>query len=290
MISYTSTTSSVTSAIQITKELTGRDLVANEFHFEMNEVEGKAESATGTNDANGTVTMSSITFEKPGEYVYEIKETKDETNVYDGITYDTSAYQVKATVEDNGAGQLEVTWISLADKDLVYKNTYEAKPTAYQFGAMKVINGRELKENEFEFVLKDSKGRVVDTARNHKNGAVQFKPIEFKEPGKYTYRISEVVGHEKYMDYDEYEYTVVLEVTDDQHGNLHVTRTENQDTMVFVNTYNKPEDPKPAPKPTPRPHDSGTGYATDATAWLGLMAVSGTALAGVSYKKRKNKK
>ena len=134
--------------------------------------------------------------------------------------------------------------------------------------------------------MKDSKGRVVDTARNRKNGAVQFKPIEFKEPGRYTYRISEVVGHERYMDYDEYEYTVVLEVKDDENGNLHVERLENQDTMVFVNVYNKPEDPKP----TPRPHDSGTGYATNATAWLGLMAVSGTALAGVSYKKKKNKK
>ena len=284
--SFQPTSSSVTSTIEFTKELTGRNLVDGEFNFMMHEVEGRTEDAIGTNSVDGIVTMSPITFDMPGEYVYVVSELGNTENVFNGVTYDKTVYQVKASVEDNMAGGLNVTWTSLENADVVFKNVYKAKSTEYQFGAMKVLNGREMKGNEFEFVLKDSQERVVDTAKNQKNGTVQFKAIEFKKPGTYTYTLSEVKGHEKHMKYDEGEYKVVLEVTDDGRGQLHVKRLESQDTVVFINTYEKPEDPK---KPeSPKKDSSDTGLATNASSWMSLMAVSGIALAGISYKKKKN--
>lgn len=58
------TDSSVTDQVKVTKQLTGRDMAAGEFAFEL--LEGDKVVATGTNSADGSVALSPITYTKPG--------------------------------------------------------------------------------------------------------------------------------------------------------------------------------------------------------------------------------
>ena len=278
-----SVTNEVSGNVQISKELTGRNLKNEEFYFVMNEIGNRTEGAEGTNDENGIVTMTAITFTEPGEYSYVVREEPRNKQVFDGITYDQTTYNVKATVTDNKDGSMMVVWSSDAE-DVVFKNTYKADPTEFQIGAMKVLTGRELKAGEFEFVLKDAKGRVVDKAENQKDGTIQFRPIEFTQKGTYKYTIEEIKGREKGMTYDENKYTVMIQVEDDEIGHLTAARSNAEEAVVFVNKYEEPK------VPVIPGGGNNTGYATGMPAWLGLMAISGTAIAGVTYKKRKSKK
>lgn len=58
--------------ITATKVLTGRDLRDGEFSFEL--VEGNDVVVTGKNDADGKIVMDKITYDKPGEHTYILRE------------------------------------------------------------------------------------------------------------------------------------------------------------------------------------------------------------------------
>ena len=62
---------SVTDQIVATKVLKGRDLKEGEFSFKLVEGEGKGAKvvATGTNAADGKITMSAVKYDKPGTHI-----------------------------------------------------------------------------------------------------------------------------------------------------------------------------------------------------------------------------
>lgn len=102
------TDSSVTDQVKTVKRLTGRDLAAGEFTFEL--LEDDAVVANGTNDANGTVTLSPIRYEAPGTHTYTLREAcPNALGLYKGVTYDGTTYTVVTTVSDNGDGTLTAT-------------------------------------------------------------------------------------------------------------------------------------------------------------------------------------
>ena len=113
--------SSVTDQIKITKELTGRDLTAGEFTFQLKDADGNVVS-TATNAADGTIIFNPITFTEVGTYTYTVSEVNSGA---DNITYDDSVYTVTATVTDNGDGTKSVVW-SYEGGSIVFKNTYTA--------------------------------------------------------------------------------------------------------------------------------------------------------------------
>ena len=57
-------------------------------------------------------------------------------------------------------------------------------PVQVEFNFTKRLEGRELKVNEFNFVLKDSTGKVLETVSNDASGNVKFKALEFKKVKK----------------------------------------------------------------------------------------------------------
>lgn len=109
--------------ITVTKVLDGRDLVAGEFEFQLVDANGNV-VATGTNDANGDVTLSDVTFDEPGDYDFTLVEV---TGDLDNVTYDQTTYHVIAHVTDNGNGTLSVVWDveGVTDNTAVFTNTYE---------------------------------------------------------------------------------------------------------------------------------------------------------------------
>lgn len=250
------TDSSVTDQVKTVKRLTGRDLAAGEFTFEL--LKDDVVVANGTNDANGTVTLSPIRYEAPGTHTYTLREAcPNALGLYKGVTYDGTTYTVVTTVSDNGDGTLTATHkLEGTTESAGFTNKYHAMPTQVSIGAIKVLEGRELKKDEFSFKLVGED--IESTVTNDADGKINFDKFEYDEPGTYVYTISEVKGDEAGMTYDKSVFTATVNVVDDGEGNLkaNVAFTKGDKSVegiVFNNTYKKPETPVPTPDPgTPK--------------------------------------
>lgn len=233
--------SSVTDQVTVTKNLTGRDMKAGEFEFQL--LEGTNVVATGTNDASGKVALSPITYTKPGTYNYTLCEVGGGSQKA-GVQYDGSTFAVTTTVTDNGKGTLSVAHKVDNDANTVgFTNSYAPAATSVTLGASKVLNGKSLDAEEFTFVLTDEGGKQV-TATNDANGMVVLPAIQYGEAGKYQYTIAEVEGDESDVTYDESKYAVTVTVEDNGEGSLVATVAyEGGNASVFTNTYNAPEAP-----------------------------------------------
>ncbi len=250
------TDSSVTDQVKTVKRLTGRDLATGEFTFEL--LEDGVVVASGTNDANGNVTLSPIHYEAPGTHTYTLREARPNAlSLYKGVTYDGTTYTVVTTVSDNGDGTLAATHkLEGTTESAGFTNKYHAMPTQVSIGAIKVLEGRELKKDEFSFKLVGED--IESTVTNDADGKINFDKLEYDEPGTYVYTVSEVKGDEAGMTYDKSVFTATVNVVDDGEGNLkaNVAFTKGDKSVegiVFNNTYKKPETPVPTPDPgTPK--------------------------------------
>ena len=254
--SVTPADSVVTDQVKTVKRLTGRDLAAGEFTFEL--LENGVAVASGTNDADGNVTLSPIRYEAPGTHTYMLREAcPNALGLYKGVTYDGTTYTVVTTVSDNGDGTLTATHkLEGTTESAGFTNKYHAMPTQVSIGAIKVLEGCELKKDEFSFKLVGE--GIESTVTNDADGKVNFDKFEYSEPGAYVYTISEVKGDEAGMTYDKSVFTATVNVVDDGEGNLKASVTytkgdKSVEGIVFNNTYKKPETPTPTPDPgTPK--------------------------------------
>ena len=254
--SVTPTDSVVTDQVKTVKRLTGRDLAAGEFTFDL--LEDGVVVASGTNDANGTVTLSPIRYEAPGTHTYTLREAcHNALGLYKGVTYDSATYTVVTTVSDNGDGTLTAAHkLEGTTESAGFTNKYHAMPTQVSIGAIKVLEGRELKKDEFSFKLVGED--IESTVTNDADGKINFDKFEYDEPGTYVYTISEVKGDEAGMTYDKSVFTATVNVADDGEGNLKANVAfakgdKSVEGIVFNNTYKKPETPVPTPDPgTPK--------------------------------------
>lgn len=250
------TDSSVTDQVKTVKRLTGRDLAAGEFTFEL--LEDGVVVASGTNDVNGNVTLNPIRYEAPGTHTYMLREAcPNALGLYKGVTYDGATYIVVTTVSDNGDGTLTATHkLEGTTESAGFTNKYHAMPTQVSIGAIKVLEGRELKKDEFSFKLVGED--IESTVTNDADGKINFDKFEYDEPGTYVYTISEVKGDETGMTYDKSVFTATVNVVDDGEGNLkasvaYAKGDKSVEGIVFNNTYKKPETPVPTPDPgTPK--------------------------------------
>lgn len=244
------TDSSVTDQVKTVKRLTGRDLAAGEFTFDL--LEDDVVVASGANDANGTVTLNPIRYEAPGTHTYTLREAcPNALGLYKGVTYDGTTYTVVTTVSDNGDGTLTATHkLEGTTESAGFTNKYHAMPTQVSIGAIKVLEGRELKKDEFSFKLV---GEGIESAvTNDADGKINFDKFEYSEPGTYVYTISEVKGDEAGITYDKSVFTATVNVVDDGEGNLKANVAfakgdKSVEGIVFNNTYKKSETPVPTP-------------------------------------------
>ena len=230
--------SSVTDQITATKTLTGRDLKEGEFSFEL--VEGNDVVARGTNAADGKITMDKITYTAAGEHTYMLRETKVDAD--NGITYSTAAYTIVTTVTDDGNGKLTVKHELQDVEKAIFENAYSVTPNnssvTDQITATKVLDGRNLKADEFSFELVED-GEVVATGANDADGKITMGKITYTAAGKHTYILREAKGAEgNGITYDSTTYTIVTTVTDDGNGKLTVKHElQGANEAKFNNSY-----------------------------------------------------
>ena len=214
--------------ITATKVLNGKELEADKYEFELKEKESDKVVATAKNAADGTVTFKEIEFATAGDYTYTITEKAGSEK---GVTYDTAKHEVKVKVTDNGQGQLVAT---VTDNNPTFTNTYKAAETKATITATKVLNGKALEADKYEFELKEG-NKVVATAKNAADGTVTFPAISYDAAGPHTYTITEKAGSEKGVTYDESTHNVTVNVTDNGEGKLVADVKDNNPT--FTNTY-----------------------------------------------------
>lgn len=286
------TDSSVTDQVKVTKQLTGRDMAAGEFAFEL--LEGDKVVATGTNSADGSVALSPITYTKPGTHSYMLREVGGGTHKA-GVEYDGSVFAVTTTVTDNGNGTLSVTHKVDNDANAVgFTNSYAPAATSVTLGASKVLNGKSLEDGEFSFALEGEDGTRL-TAGNDANGMVVFPAIQYSETGTYQYTLSEVKGSETGVTYDEAAYAVAVAVEDDGEGSLVATVSyEGGKAPVFNNTYQEPKGPAAADDPVSFVKAAVSGAAKTGDNLLGIAgaiaAVAAVAAAVAVLSRRKKGK
>lgn len=286
------TDSSVTDQVKVTKQLTGRDMAAGEFAFEL--LEGNNVVATGTNSADGSVALSPITYTKPGTHSYMLREVGGGTHKA-GVEYDGSVFAVTTTVTDDGNGTLSVAHKVDNDANAVgFTNSYAPAATSVTLGASKVLNGKSLEDGEFSFTLEGEDGTQL-TAGNDANGMVVFPAIQYSETGTYQYTLSEVKGSETGVTYDEAAYAVTVAVEDDDEGSLVATVSyEGGKAPVFNNTYQEPEGPAAADDPVSFVKAAVSGAAKTGDNLLGIAgaiaAVAAVAAAVAVLSRRKKGK
>lgn len=282
--------SSVTDQVTVKKQLTGRDMTAGEFAFEL--LEGNNVVATGTNGADGSVALSSITYTEPGTHSYTLREVGGGTHKA-GVEYDGSVFAVTTTVTDNGNGTLSVAHKVDNDANAVgFANTYAPAATSVTLGASKVLNGKSLEDGEFSFALEGEDGTQL-VATNDASGMVAFPAIQYSEAGTYQYTLSEVKGTESGVTYDETTYAVAVAVEDDGEGSLVATVSyEGGKAPVFNNTYQEPEGPAAADDPVSFVKAAVSGVAKTGDSLLGIagaiaaVAAAAAAVAVLSLRKK----
>ena len=266
-----STDYSVTTDVSIAKKLEGRALKAGEFKFQL--LEGNEVVSEGTNDADGNVTFKSVNYTSAdlGEHAYKVREVTGEAG---GVTYDESEYAVTVSVTDNHDGTLSAK--ASSNGAIEFKNSYAAVPTSVSFSATKVLDGAELKDGQFSFVLKDDEGNELQTAKNAADGTVSFQPVEFTGPGTHTFTIAEVNDGQANVAYDDASYQLTVNVTDDGEG--HLSASVDGQAPVFKNTYTAPAQPKDDQKPAQKAQKKSivpkTGDSTNIVAPVVIIVVA----------------
>lgn len=225
-----------------TKILTGKTLQDNEFKFVITPT-GNTELPTGyvntVENSGGTFSFPKLVFNKAGIYTYKITEIGFASTNYD---FDESVYAVTVTVTDNSEGVLsasvEMTKNGISSSEIVFRNGFVPTPIEFdisaQFGGTKILDGRPIKDGEFEFKLINAINgeQIGDAVKNFIDGnenIFKFPKVTIPEAGKYHYKITEVIGDEKGVSYDTASYHIVLDVIQDENGVLHV----NDDTATI---------------------------------------------------------
>ena len=205
--------------LQATKAISGREWKdGDSFTFKLIDETGATVDTQTATSTKKTVTFAEIEYglDDVGEHTYTITETGD---LPAGMTK-SGDITATVTVSDNGEGELE-TSVSYNNNDTI-TNTYEAEPTNAVIEVNKNIKGY-LKDDSgnadatFKFELLDNDGKKIDetsiTTEDGK-GKAEFKAIEYKEAGTYTYTVKETVETKAGFTYDVSTYTATVTVTD----------------------------------------------------------------------------
>lgn len=200
-------------SINATKTLTNRPMVDDEFRFNVTNAADDSNTvvATGTNDANGTITFSAIDYsinqmlddvdnglatpsvvDGKDTFTYTYEVTEDTANLDDGVSaIDAAGFQITVTVTDNGDGTLGIAVAYPDGSDgLTFRNTYGEGQTGQATlningtKTLKVASGDNAPniEGKYTFTLTGSKGAPMPAtteAHNDAAGNVAFGDITF---------------------------------------------------------------------------------------------------------------
>ena len=227
-----------TDGIKVYDSVTGADVTTK---FDIKVEDGKISATSKAEFVNENSVIDTTKFEFGRYYKFDIAATI-KTTVKDGIDIENTASQIVHVYDP-------------------YNNTVEKpeKPTQkrvvnipveVEFNFTKKLQGRELKDQEFSFVLKDAEGTEIETVKNDKDGNVKFKALEFNknQAGTYKYTIEEVAGSDATVTYDKMKAEVTVEVSYDGDAKVLVTKLTDAPDKEFNNVVTPPDAPNFKPE------------------------------------------
>ncbi len=213
---------------------------------------------TPATDASGeTYVVLEYDYSDEGTYYYKLKQKATGIN---GMTDSGTVYNFKVVVTKHSDGSVtsEIvgetadtfgTFESGAEGvtyDLAtFTNVYDPTDAKVALDVKKTLNGRTLRDGEFEFRLKKA-DKTIQTVKNSADGKVSFDKLTFDKVGTYEYIVTEVIPEESKLSnvtYDETVFDIVITVKDNN-GKLEATvdvLTIPGTEMVFENEYQPSE-------------------------------------------------
>ena len=187
-------------------------------------------------DAENTQIIDTTKFEFGRYYKFDIPATVN-ADVPGGVDIENTAAQV--------VNYYNPTTKKVEKPNKPTEKRVNSVPVDIEFNFTKRLEGRELKANEFNFVLKDSEGKVVETVSNDAAGNVKFSKLEFKkgQEGVHKYTVEEVKGTDATVTYDTMKANVTVTVSHDGTAKLLVAKVGNIADKEFNNTVRPPETP-----------------------------------------------
>ena len=224
-----------------TKKLSGRNLKANEFTFNLLNEAG-AVVGTAKNDANGNIKFTGIKYKvsdlgtnSAGKrndsktFNYTVKEVVP-TTAEAGMSYDQMEAKVAVTVTKTGHTLTTATTYSSVNgidangnpttgEDKEFNNTFTPNPVKVNLEFDKSLSNGTLNAGDFSFKLTGD-GNVNETVTNKANGKINFSTLSFDKAGVYNYTVKEVPGTNTDVDYDAMTINVKVTVTKDANTGL----------------------------------------------------------------------
>ena len=238
----------------VSKTLTGMTLQAEQFTFYVY-LDGDRTSPVlvGTNNLNGDVRFvdfdEALCFDGVGIYRYDVVESIPTEAVYDeatgkyllnGMRYDPTIYDLVVEVtNDLATGKLTAScyFEDSVSNVVTFHNNYQATPTSYSLGGVKLLHGRSPRAGEFSFGLYEGE-TLLETVVNKADGSFAFGTIRYTVAGIYTYTIKELEGSVAGVRYDGVDKPVTVTVTvEDQNGVLIASASVVNEDIKFENTY-----------------------------------------------------
>ena len=226
---------------------------------------------------NETASFDPITFTEVGTYTFTVSEVAGDAQ---GVAYDDTKYTVTVEVTESETDPvtLAIGPVTYTDASggsaagLTFTNTYtpdqpdDPKPTpvTLPLTVSKTWEGGPFPEGfakaaTFQIKQVDTDAPLVTVPRDIEitgDGTASFDDITFTEAGPYTFTVSEVAGDTLGVAYDKTVYTVAVTVTESETVPAKlaigaVTYTDanggSADSLSFINTYKKPDEPGPGP-------------------------------------------
>ena len=179
------------------------------------------------------------------EYSINYTVTEKETG-NSALQQNTQTQTFRVVMKDNGTGKLTVK--SGTGKKLNFENEYKSEKATVNFEGLKVLEGRNLKADEFTFkVTSDDADAPMPKAReaqNRANGSVNFGTVTYGKDDlgdatekTFTYKVSESGNHPGVSN-DTATKTVKVTVKDDGKGHITAeTDPKAAPLFTFNNTY-----------------------------------------------------
>ncbi len=260
---FTNTYSLTAAPVEITaskvmegRELTAGDIAALKFELYRTDSNFENESFIMQSQIVDGVISFNFTEDTAGTKYYIVKEKAS------GIKYvvdDMSIFCVTVDIS-KGEGDALVSELVSIEKNneeaekIEFVNIYnKPAPDSLYFSieGIKILEGRELVDGEFSFILRSNSGYPLQT-KSVENGMFRFDMIRYRVPGEYTYTVEEVRGNANGITYDDTVYTVIVTVKEVD-GKLVATTSistdseNNLDSIVFTNTYSPSDFDNPKP-------------------------------------------
>ena len=228
------------SAIKAYDSVTGAD-VTDKFDIK---VENGVMTATlkagftkSLGDADDTQIIDTTKFAFGRYYKFDIPATV-KTDVKGGVDIENTAAQI--------VNYYNPSTKKVEKPEKPTEKRVNSVPISVDFNFTKKLEGRELKANEFSFVLKDSTGKVVETVTNDASGNVKFSAIEFKkeQAGVHNYTVEEVAGTDATVTYDTMKANVTVTVKHDGTAKVLIATVGDIADKEFNNVVTPPETPE----------------------------------------------